>query len=69
MEDTALFVVAFGAATPKRAPFGGGLNHLGFADNAFNTIWHRAQLLEYREGSGFVTRIGTATLSDRSAAS
>lgn len=57
--------VAVGEAMLELAPVDGGLYRIGYAGDTFNTVWHAAQLLGTRARAGFVSRIGTDSLSTR----
>lgn len=57
-------IAAIGEAMVEFAPVGDGLYRRGFAGDAFNTIWHMAQLLGESATCGFTTRVGNDALSE-----
>ena len=57
-------VVAIGEVMLELAPVGDGLFRRGYAGDTFNTVWHMAQLLGPQATVGYVSRVGTDTLSD-----
>ncbi len=57
-------VVAIGEVMLEMAPVGDGLFRRGFAGDTFNTVWHMAQLLGSEATVGYVSRVGTDSLSD-----
>lgn len=63
--STSTRILAIGEAMLEMAPVGSELHRLGYAGDTFNTVWHIAQLLGDRGTAGFVTRVGTDSLSDR----
>lgn len=57
-------VVAIGEVMLEMAPVGDGLFRRGFAGDTFNTVWHMAQMLGADATVGYVSRVGTDSLSD-----
>lgn len=57
-------VVAIGEVMLEMAPVGDGLFRRGYAGDTFNTVWHMAQLLGSDATVGYVSRVGTDSLSD-----
>lgn len=57
-------VVAIGEVMLEMAPVGDGLFRSGFAGDTFNTVWHMAQLLRTDATVGYISRVGTDSLSD-----
>lgn len=57
-------VIAIGEAMLELVPVGDGLYRRGYAGDTFNTIWHIAQLLGPDVRAGFVTRVGSDSLSE-----
>ena len=57
-------VVAIGEVMLEMAPVGNKLFRCGFAGDTFNTVWHMAQLLGHEATVGYVSRVGTDSLSD-----
>jgi 2-dehydro-3-deoxygluconokinase len=57
-------VVDIGEAMIEMAPGRDSSYRRGYAGDTFNTIWNMAQLLGDRAKVGFVTRIGTDTISE-----
>lgn len=57
-------VVAIGEVMLEMAPVGDGLFRRGFAGDTFNTVWHMAQLLGSDATLGYVSRVGTDSLSN-----
>ena len=58
-------MVAIGEAMVEFSPVGDGLFQRSFAGDTFNTVWHMAEILGQRADVGFVTKIGSDSLSER----
>ncbi|MEM8977895.1 MAG: sugar kinase [Pseudomonadota bacterium] len=56
--------VAVGEAMIEMAVEGEGTYRRGFAGDTFNTAWHMAQIPDLNVPVGFVTKVGTDTLSE-----
>ncbi|CAD0186645.1 2-dehydro-3-deoxygluconokinase [Ruegeria sp. THAF57] len=55
--------VAIGEAMIEMADLGDGTYKRGFAGDTFNTAWHMAHMLGEKASIGFVTKVGTDTVS------
>ena len=58
-------VLAVGEAMIEMAVVGQDTYRRGFAGDTFNTAWHMAQIPNAALDVGYVTRVGTDTVSDR----
>lgn len=58
-------VLAVGEAMIEMAIIGEDTYRRGFAGDTFNTAWHMAQIPNAALNVGYVTRVGTDTVSDR----
>jgi len=58
-------VLAVGEAMIEMAVVGADTYRRGFAGDTFNTAWHMAQIPNAALDVGYVTRVGTDTVSDR----